>query len=265
MSKKSSEKSKSTDGGTTAGNETLAVTYEQLKTLVNDVVEKDFGPQIMKSTKDTVKAASVQSAENQLTNLAKLKKKLEKKRANDNIVLKKTGHQDQFAHNTAVLETIEDTLEFMEETDVDGMKEALNKGKRLLETRIQHIRIADTYGWLTVNEFKASDLTSGDVEEKRLKRAIKNAEQVKERIYKKPRIEEPDGEYSKAIKSRTEQRSRMDEVVCYSCKRVGHYVSHCPFFESSSPLAHSIKLMSSPTATKSSSSNSNSKSSRDGK
>uniref|UniRef100_A0A7M5XM18 Uncharacterized protein n=1 Tax=Clytia hemisphaerica TaxID=252671 RepID=A0A7M5XM18_9CNID len=127
MSKKSSEKSKSTDGGTTAGNETLAVTYEQLKTLVNDVVEKDFGPQIMKSTKDTVKAASVQSAENQLTNLAKLKKKLEKKRANDNIVLKKTGHQDQFAHNTAVLETIEDTLEFMEETDVDGMKEALNK------------------------------------------------------------------------------------------------------------------------------------------
>ncbi|XP_066934738.1 uncharacterized protein [Clytia hemisphaerica] len=127
MSKKSSEKSKSTDGGTTAGNETLAVTYEQLKTLVNDVVEKDFGPQIMKSTKDTVKAASVQSAENQSTNLAKLKKKLEKKRANDNIVLKKTGHQDQFAHNTAVLETIEDTLEFMEETDVDGMKEALNK------------------------------------------------------------------------------------------------------------------------------------------
>eukprot|EP00111_Clytia_hemisphaerica_P013786 TCONS_00040574-protein len=129
MSKKPSEKSKSTDGGTTSGNETLTVTYEQLRTLVNDVVEKDFGPQIMKSTKDTVKAASVQSAENHSTNLAKLKKKLERKRANDNIVLKKTGHQDQFAHNTAVLETIEDTLEFMEETDVDGMKEALNKDR----------------------------------------------------------------------------------------------------------------------------------------
>ena len=24
-------------------------------------------------------------------------------------------------------------------------------------------------------------------------------------------------------------KRKMDDIVCYNCKRIGHYVNHCPF------------------------------------
>ncbi|XP_066926708.1 uncharacterized protein [Clytia hemisphaerica] len=105
---------------------------------------------------------------------------------------------DQFKHNTKVLEKIDDALEAIETTDVEGITTALKKGKQLLETRIKHLRIADAYGWLTVKEFKANELTSGEAEEKRLKRAIKNAEIVKGRFYKKQKLSD-DSDYNKVL------------------------------------------------------------------
>ena len=152
----------------------------------------------------------------------------------------------------------------MEEADVQAMKESLEKGKKLLLTRIQHIKIADTYGWMTVKEFKANELTSGEVEEKRLKRAIKEAEHTKQKLYKKPRH---DDEKDKVTKSKTEHRFRMDDIICHNCRKVGHYVSHCPFPASSSSqsssFTYSTSRPSSSYSSKNTSQSSSSKANRD--
>ena len=233
--------------------------YEEIKNMIKEMIQNEVQPTIQQ-TQDALQ----QTSTNNTSNLSKLKLKLDQQRANDNITFSKPGHQDQFKHNTQVLETVEDALEAMEEADVEAMKESLEKGKKLLLTRIQHIKIADAYGWITVKEFKANELTSGEAEEKRLKRAIKEAEHTKQKLYKKPKF---DDEKDKVVKAKTEQRSRMDDIICHNCKRVGHYVSHCPFPTStlqSSSLAYSTARPSSSSYSSKSASKSTSTKSKSG-
>ena len=217
--------------------------YNQLKNAIREIIQDDLGPQILVQTEEKAKQIVDQNAVNQ-TSLNKLKKKLEDKRKNDCLVFKKQGHLDQFKHNSEVLESIEDAIEGMENADVDQMKASLEKGKQLIESRIKHIRIADAYGWSTVKEFKTNELTCGEAEEKRLKRAIKSAESARDK-FKRARTES-DKDYNSTIKSKTEQRTKMDDVVCYTCKRVGHYMTHCPFASSSS--AYTTKNLSSKSS-----------------
>ena len=239
------------------GNE---LNIEHLRDVIKGIVQEEIQPAVLSRAEAKAKEVADQTA-----NISKLKAKLDQKRINDSITFSKQGHYDQFKHNTEVAEKFDDAIEAMESADVEGLKDALTQGKKLIEIRNQHLRIADAYGWLTVKEFKANELTSGEVEEKRLKRAIKSADNAKSRFFnKKPKLSD-DPEYNKAIKSKTEQRSKMDEVVCYSCKRIGHYVTHCPFSNSTTPLSYSSKTFSSSSRSSSSSGSSSSKTSRDGK
>eukprot|EP00111_Clytia_hemisphaerica_P020688 TCONS_00060990-protein len=131
------------------------------------------------------------------------------------------------------------------------MKDHLEKGRNLILTRVKHLRIADTYGWFTVKEFKANELSSGEAEEKRLKRAIKNAESVKTKLFKKARFDDD----KEKPKSKQDSKYRMDDIVCHGCRRVGHYLSHCPFTSASTTTSQIPSIAYSTT--RSSSTNKN--------
>ena len=72
---------------------------------------------------------------------------------------------------------------------MDNVRQKLTDGKKIIQTRAKHLRIADREGWLTVAHFKNDDLASDDEKEKRLKSAIRSATSLKEKTVKKPRSE----------------------------------------------------------------------------
>lgn len=183
---------------------------------LEDVIAKTIErlqPTIVKAAEDAATKAAVAVAEQSSGHVDKLKARMERKRKMKHGPLQHKGNQEQYNAAVKILDTIDDSLESLEENELNTAKGCLQIGKKLVLSRIKLIRIADREDWLTAREFENDDLVSGSDEKKRLKKAVKSARDNK----------------SDKPKSSGERYS-MDNVTCYNCRRVGHHSTHCPFY-----------------------------------
>ena len=176
---------------------------------------------------NTVKQMAKDSREEQNQSIDKIKKSLEERRKHDQIRFDKKGHEDQYRHSADVMEKIDQALEHLDENHPDKAHSALKEGKKLIKTRMKHIRLADREGWLAVQQFRSDELASDEEEEKRLKRAIKSANTIREKSSAKRQRTNEKSEPSSAQK--ITDKKKLDDVICYGCKRTGHFVTNCPF------------------------------------
>ena len=163
--------------------------------------------------------------------------KFERKRKADMVPFNKKGHEDQYIHGKEVEEKIDDSLECLEDKNITAAKDNLQEGKKLIKQRSKYLRIADRDGWLTVQQFRSDDLVSDEEEEKKLRRAKKSASSLKKKFLhnsnnKKSRTEQSDlyfpDKKSSNYSTQPYERRKLDDIVCYNCKRLGHYVNICP-------------------------------------
>ncbi len=176
--------------------------------------------------------------------LDKLQKRLERKRSWDQTTFSKKGHEEQFKHVAEVLENVDDALEALEKNDCEAATTILKQGKELLEQRIQILKLADREGWMVVRQYQQNLLfSSGEVKEKQLKDARKAAESIKRKLH----------DQSNNKRSSSSRSNRMDEVICYNCKRVGHFSTYCPFVQKESPKLPQISQNTSSSSSKRSS------------
>ena len=202
---------------------------------------KDMITKLNEDMKESMKTIATETIAEVLkssdSRLERTTKKFERKRKADQISFNKKGHEDQHNHGKDVEEKIDDALECLEDNNINGAKEKLEQGKQLIKQRAKFLRIADRDGWLTVQQFRCDDLASDEEEEKKLKRAIKSASTLKDKLIynnKKSKTEYKDF-YSADKKSSSyytqsdNYKRKLDDIVCYNCRRIGHYANHCPF------------------------------------
>ena len=182
--------------------------------------------------KDAVKEALAFST----SKMEKVKTSMNRKRKADSINFNKKAHQNQFKHNQNLDEKLDDALEAMDDGDIESAKTALKEGKNIIKTRMKLVRIADREGWLAVNEFRNDELASDDEEEKKLRRAIRSANALGEKLpksssHRASRRSSSPYRYSTFRQSneRYDGKSNTDNVVCYNCRRLEHFSNHCPF------------------------------------
>ena len=185
--------------------------------------------------KDAVKEALAASA----SKMEKVKTAMNRKRKADSVHFNKKAHEDQFKHNQDLDEKLDDALEAIDEGDTEAAKTTLNKGKKIIKTRMKLLRIADREGWLAVNEFRTDELASDDEEEKKLRRAIRSANALREKLPKSSsrwssrRLSSPHRyrqyRQSNETVERYDRKGNTDNVLCYNCRRLGYLSDHCPF------------------------------------
>ena len=152
---------------------------EDLSRITNQI-QKSIQGTISQIAKDAVKEALTINE----SKIEKVKTSLNRKRKADSIHFNKKPREDHFKHNQNLDEKPDDALEAIEEGDFEASKTAINEGKKIIKTRKILIRIADREGWLAVNEFRNDELASDDEEEKKLRRAIRSANALKEKLPK---------------------------------------------------------------------------------
>ena len=88
---------------------------------------------------------------------------------------KSEGNKQQFLHSLKVTSLIENSINFIEEGDLQATTQTLNEALRELKSRQKLIKIADRspLGWSTVNEYVADELADNSGDEKRLRKVIR--------------------------------------------------------------------------------------------
>ena len=113
-----------------------------------------------------------------------------KVRKTKNLEFKQKGNEDQFRFNEQLDEKLDEVMEEMEklpeptdlpsrmQSPVRRAKEALLEGKEALDCHQKMIRLADRseYGWELVKEYAADELADGSDDEKKIRKAEKEAE-----------------------------------------------------------------------------------------
>ena len=61
-----------------------------------------------------------------------------------------------------------------------SLKDVISAGENLLSERLHLLKIADRYGWAAVTEFTEVELARNEVEEKKLKKIMKDSELKRE-------------------------------------------------------------------------------------
>ena len=83
---------------------------------------------------------------------------------------------------------LEDNLRIKLEAEVGflsaGLQDAIKAGEKLLGDRFHLLKIADLYGWDAVEEFTATGLARNEMEEKKLKKIVKQNELKQEKVKK---------------------------------------------------------------------------------
>ena len=99
-----------------------------------------------------------------------------KKAKLSNVSFKKKGCEAQFHHNEDVQEKIEEALSSIDTGKLQKAQSSLEEGITIINKRQKIIKIADKNGWDTVNEYLSDDLASDSDDDKRLSKAIRQAD-----------------------------------------------------------------------------------------
>jgi hypothetical protein len=152
----------------------------------------------------------------------------------------------QYDLNKSVLEKIGTALDV---SDDEERGAALNEGKELLVQRNKHIKLAEKYGWETVDCYIEEPLASDSDDDKKIRRAIKESKALKDekrkiaRVVVKPqsahsRLGAPVSyqrnlsdvnsrqSYGQSVKRQAGPSSSLD-TTCFRCGRRGHIARVC--------------------------------------
>lgn len=133
----------------------------------------------------------------------------------------KLGNKQQFRHQEAVQEKIDDAKEALRVGKLDSVKKSLEEGTSLINKRMKLIRIADKsqFGWSTVLEYQSDELASDSDDEKKIFRSERRAEK-RMKDAKRKRIRSRPYSRPSNPKGKDEQRN-VDYVPPSSARRIG--------------------------------------------
>lgn len=91
---------------------------------------------------------------------------------------KKKGHKKQFEFNRSLENQFQ---EIASTNDLLTARVAAEKGLELINERNKLLKIADSHGWDTVNQYVADPLAANEQDDRKLRKAIKDAEKAREK------------------------------------------------------------------------------------
>ena len=192
-----------------------------------------WAKQLLKSNKDTDRRLRALEAEVKGTG-KRVSRKRERSPAPE---FKYKRNRTQYEFNQKVLDTIKTALEV---SDEDERSEALNEGKNLICERNKHIKLAEKFGWETVECYVDEPLASDSDDEKRIRRAVKEGKAMREEKRKSLKLTKASSTTSSrpfsTDTSRPGQKNRIvlkrsnglaKDVNCFRCGRAGHLARFC--------------------------------------
>ena len=176
------------------------------------------------------KRSAEEASQQQLNELKKIK-------STQSLDFKKKANKDQYCHNAAVLQSMEDSKDNLGKQNYDAALSNLQEGISLVENRQKLVLIADQspYGWLTVQNYKSNALAADDEDEKRLNRAENKAGQESRRrnAVRRAKFDFKKRQNPSSDNSSTSTASQSQASVqrrpgsCFACGKPGHWRSEC--------------------------------------
>ena len=179
-----------------------------------------------------VKAALQEFTQNSLTTVTTIAEKAAEEAAKRNTIdLKGKGNRNHLQFCLDMETELDIATRRIEAKDLQAAKDELKEGKKLIKKRIKLIRLADREDWSVVNEYMSDDMASDSEDEKRIARAKRaaNAKTEKHRKFRDHRSKTRPKQYWSSNQNRPNESRPFDAKQCWSCGRVGHFSSQCPF------------------------------------
>lgn len=147
-------------------------------------------------------------------------------------------NRTQYKFNRKVLNTIETALETSDDEERD---QSLTEGKTLICERNKHIKLAEKFGWETVECYVDEPLASDSEDEKRIRRAIKEGKALKEEKRKSLKFTKTSSTASRVFSTDANRTESSNRIVlkksggtsfardgnCFRCGRPGHLARFC--------------------------------------
>jgi len=142
-------------------------------------------------------------------------------------------------------ETLDEADAAVDEGQTSVAKELLAKGKRLLQEKLEHIKIADKYGWDTLDAYVDEEVVEGDEKRRRLARARTEANRQQQRRTGRTGNRNPTFRERNQMPFRDLPTSSTDaghrffrqpasqpsgssrSQACWKCGKFGHWADEC--------------------------------------
>ena len=133
------------------------------------------------------------------------------------------------------MDNLEDLEEAVGNEDLESAQSLIKEGKKLVETEREHLRIADKFGWETLDKYIDEEVVEGEEKRKKLERAKSEANrELKQRQAASRPASTRSGYTNRGFRS-YDSRSYSSQPsnpaksspTCFRCGNTGHYATHC--------------------------------------